>query len=494
VSLALDLLRERLGATPLSRRGFTIEVHDDGALGFAHEGVDTGLRATVRVLQVPMLDALRAEGRWVEASVSPSLLAEAASPVVVVVVDAAGHTVCATRDELLARVSDAQRQDGAAESWQVRFSALAGAGGFGLHRMFLVLAAEWLRPSLESSGTLPDLVRTRTLLRRFLDDGDGFDAARTELEALGVPRWFVAASATAKDEATVTFATPPYFERLSVELRSARETLVVRDCTLRCSRGGALRSTWVNDLNPAAVGLTLRLDHTHTTMELRASLTGAATSATSLSVAARFVWRFGQGGRVTLLPGCAAAGLGIGSVFPAQEREALNHAVVETLDALAAIERTTGASFEIDPASLADPAQAEAVRELLLIRSSSRIERAALSMRLSLSGAEVSQLLEASGMQRRITFRMPPSRVSQTVLGVSVALGQRVQEVTGTLVPTPAELARVVASLGPAERLDVELSAVEVREFYEPSSTAAPTTEPLAARGAPSGIRRSGST
>lgn len=493
MSLALDLLRERLAATPLARRGFSLDAHDD-ALGFSHQGVDTGLRAVVRVVQVPMLDALRAEGRWVEASVSPSLLAEAESPVVVVVVDASGHTVWATRDELLARVSDAQRHDAAAESWQVRFSALEGAGGFGLHRMFLLLAAGWLRSSLEAAGTLPDLVRTRTLLRRFLDDGDGFDAALTELEALGVPRWFVAASATAKDEATVSFATPPYFERLSVELRSARETLVVRDCTLRCARGGAARSTWVNDLNPAAVGLALRLDHARTTLELRASLTGAATSATSLSVAARFVWRFAQGGRVTLLPGCAAAGLGVGSVFPPQEREALNHAVVETLDALAAVERTTGASFEIDPASLADPAQAEAVRELLLIRSSSRIERTALSMRLSLSGAEVSRLLAASGMQRRITFRLPPSRVSQTVLGVSVALGQRVQEVTGTLVPTPAGLARAAASLGPAERLDVELSAVEVREFYEPSSTAAPTTERPAARDAPSGIRRSGST
>ena len=134
------------------------------------------------------------------------------------------------------------------------------------------------------------------------------------------------------------------------------------------------------------------------------------------------------------------------------------------------------------------------MRELLLIRSSSRIERAALSMRLSLSGAEVSRLLDASAMQRRITFRMPPSRVSQTVLGVSVALGQRVQEVTGPLVTAPGELARVAASLGPAERLDVELSAVEVREFYEPSSTAAPTTEPQGPRGAPSGIRRSGST
>jgi len=494
VSLALDLLRERLAATPLARRGFSVESHDDGALGFAHEGVDTGLRAAVRVVQVPMLDALRAEGRWVEASVAPSLLAEAASPVVVVVVDAAGHTVWATRDELLSRVYDAQRQDGGAESWQARFSALAGAGGFGLYRMFLLLAAGWLRPSLQAAGTSPELVRARTLLGRFLDDGDGFDAALTELDALGVPRWFVAAGATTKDEATVTFATPPCFERLSVELRSARETLVVRDCTLRCARGGAARSTWVNDLNPVAVGLTLRLDHARTSMELRASLLGAAASATSLSVAARFVWRFGQGGRVTLLPGCAAAGVAVGSVFPPQEREALNHAVVETLDALAAIERTTGATFDIDPASLADPAQAEAVRELLLIRSSSRIDRTARSMRLSLSGAEVSQLLDASGMQRRITFRMPPSRVSQTVLGASIPLGQRVQEVTGTLVQPPAELARVAASLGPAERLDVELSAVEVREFYEPSSKAAPTTERPAARGAPSGIRRSGST
>lgn len=494
MSLALVLLRERLAATPLARRGFSIDAHDDDTLGLAHEGVDTGLRAIVRVVRVPMLDALRAEGRWVEASVAPSLLTEAASPVVVVVVDDAGHTVWATREELLARVSEAQRQDGAAETWQLRLSALEGAGGFGLHRMFLVLAGAWLRPALQAAGSLPELARVRSLLGRFLDDGEAFDAALTDLEALGVPRWLVAASASAKDEATVTFATPPYFERLSVELRGARETLVVRDCTLRCARGGVARSTWVNDLNPAAVGLTLRLDHARTAIELRASLTGAATSAALLSVAARFVWRFGQGGRVTLLPGCAAAGVGVGSVFAPQEREALSHAVVETLDVLATIERTTGATFDIDPESLANPAQAAAVRELLMIRSSSRIDRTAHSMRLSLSGAEVLRLLDASGMQRRITFRLPPSRVSQSVLGVSVALGQRVQEVTGTLVTAPGELARVAASLGQAERLDVELSAVEVREFYEPSSTAAPTTGPQGARDAPSGIRRSGST
>ena len=491
---ALDLLRERLRSCALSRRGFTFEDHGD-AVGLSHEGVDTGLRATVRVVQVPMLDALRAEGRWVEASVPPSLLAEAASPVVLVVVDAAGHAVWATRDELLARLGAAQRSDATAESWQLRYSALAGVGGFGLHRMFMVLAAERLRPTLEArpGETLPGLVRTLTQLRRFIEDGEGFDVALSELDALGLPRWFVAAGSAPKDDDTVSFSTPPYFERLSVELRGARETLSVRDCTLRCSRGGIARSTWVNDLNPTAVGLTLRLDHAHTTLELRASLLGAAASAASLAGAARFVWRFGQGGRVTLLPGCAAAALPVGSVFAPQEREALPHGVVETLDALAAIERATGTAFDIDPAKLSDPAQAEGIRELLAIRSSSRLDRSALSMRLSLTGEEVRRLLEASGMQRRITFRMPPSRVSQTVLGVSVALGQRVQEVTGTLAQTPGELARVVGSLGPAERLDVELSAVEVREFYEPSPKAAPTTEPTAARGAPSDSR-SGST
>ena len=55
MSLALELLRERLAATPLARRGLSIEAHDDDALGFAHEGVDTGLRAAVRVVQVLQL-------------------------------------------------------------------------------------------------------------------------------------------------------------------------------------------------------------------------------------------------------------------------------------------------------------------------------------------------------------------------------------------------------------------------------------------------------
>lgn len=491
---ALDLLRAGLATTDLARRGVTFEAHDD-AIGASLGGVDTGLRATVRLVDVPRLDALLAEGRWVEASVAPALLDEAANPVVVVVLDASGRAVWATRTELLARLSPAHRPDSAAGQWQLRYSALAGVGGFGLHRMFLVLAAEGLRPALEASpvGALPGLVRTRTLLRRFIEDGDGFDAPRGDLAALAVPTWFIAATATPKDAATVSFATPTCLERLSVELRGAREALTLRGCTLRCLRGGASRSTWVNDLGPASVGLTLRLDHARTTMELRASLSGAAASATTAAAAARFVWRFGQGGRVTLLPGCESAGVPVGSVFPQQETEALHHGVIETLDALAAIERATGAVFEVDPASLNDPAQSEAIRELLLIRSSARIDRLATSMRLSLTGEEVSRLLDASGLQRRITFRMPPSRVSQTVLGASVPLGLRVQEVTGTLVEPPAALARVAAEMGPAARVDVELSAVEVREFYEPAPTAATTTGPLGSGGAPSGSR-SGST
>ena len=488
---ALDLLRARLAPTPLARLGFSLEEHP-AALGLAHHGVDTGLRADLRLVAVPRLAALAADGRWVEVSVPPALLDAGANPVVLVVVDADGHAVWATRAELLDRLPPAARHDPAAESWQVRFSALDGLGGFGLHRLFLVLAAGALRPVLDDP-TLPGSVRTRTLLRRFVEEGDGFDVAREELLALGVPGWFVAAHATAPDAATLTLATPPYVERVSVELRGARESLTLRGCPLRCVRGGTARSTWVHDAGPSPVGLTLRLDHVRTTLELRAALVGAASSATALAAAARLVWRFGQGGRVTLLPGCAAAGVPVGSVFPPLAAEAVAHGVVETLDALATIERATGAAFVVDPASLGDPAQAEAIRELLLVWSSARGERLATAMRLSLTAAEVHSLLDAAGLQRRITFRLPPSRVSQTVLGASVALGQRVQEITGTLVQSPGALARFVATLDPAERLDVELSAVEVREFYASAPPAATTTAPQSPRDAPSGSR-SGST
>lgn len=477
MSLALDLLRPRLAATPLGPRGFDFEALDDDALALTHGGAPTGVRATVRLLRVPVLEGLRVEGRWLEATVAPALLDEAAAPVVLIVHDAAGHTAWATRDELLARTPTAQRPDGA-EAWQVRLSALSGAAGFGLHRMILALAAPALRPMLDgpSEGLPPDAARARALLRRFVEEGDGFDAASDDLRALGAPAWFVAAHATPKDEATLTFATPPYFERIAVELQGACEALAVRECTLRCDRGGGARATWVNDLHPTPVGLTLRVDHARNAVELRATLRGASTSAAVLAGAARFVWRFGQGGRLALSPACAATGVTVAAAYPAQEREALPHGAVETLDALAAIERTTGQAFEVSAAALSDPGQVEAIRELLVVRSSARIDRLAASMRLTLTAAEVSRLLEAAGHQRRITFRMPPSRVNHTVLGASVPLGVRVQEVTGTLVQGPGALARFVATLRPGEQIDVELGAVEVREFYAPAAPAETTT------------------
>ena len=144
------------------------------------------------------------------------------------------------------------------------------------------------------------------------------------------------------------------------------------------------------------------------------------------------------------------------------------------MEALAAIERTTGATFAISPARPAAPAAVEAVR-------------------LSLSGDEVRALLAASGHQRRITFRLPPSRLSRAVPGADGPLGGRAQEITGTLVRPPATRWAQAAALDPAERLDVELSAVELREAYARAPTAATTTEPPATRGVPSGSQ-SGST
>ena len=79
------------------------------------------------------------------------------------------------------------------------------------------------------------------------------------------------------------------------------------------------------------------------------------------------------------------------------------------------------------------------------------------------------------------------------VLGVSVALGTRVQEITGMLAQSPRSLASLLATLAADEQVDVDLSAVEVREFYEHASTGAQTTAPSGSRGAPSGSR-SGST
>lgn len=478
MSLALALLRDRLAASPLAQRGLTFEAHDD-AVGLACGGVDTGLRAAVRLVRVPQLDALRAEGRWVEASVPADAMRPAEAPVVVVVVDAAGRAVYATRDELLARHPTAEASD---EPRQMRFAALVGLGGFGLHRLILLLA-----------GAPPDAgpPRVRALLRRFVEQGDAFEATADEVVALGLPPWFVAAHAAMKDESTLAFAMPAYSERLAIELRGATETLAVRDVELRCARGGTAQSTWSNDHATAALGLTLRLDHARTAIELKVALLATPGSAGRLASAARFVWRFGQGGRVTLLPACAAAALPVGSVFAPQEAGAMKHEEVESLEALAALERATGTAFVLDPAALADPAQAEAVRELLLVRSAGRVERQAAAMRLSLTAAEVRRLLDASGHQRRVTFRMPPSRVSLRALGASVDLGARTQEVTGTLALPPAALAGMVAALAPDGRLDVELSAVELREFYE--APAAPTTAPTAARGAPSGSR-SGST
>ncbi len=491
VSRALDLLRDRLAATALGARGLTLDDPDGDLLGLSFEGDDTGVRAAVRLVRVPSLASLRVEGRWIEVTIAPSLLAEAAAPVVLVVHDPTGHAVWATREELLSRLPNAT----ADESWQVRLSAHAGVGGFGLHRMIFACAMGVLRAVTAApiDGLEPGAVRTKTLLRRFLDEGEGFDASLADLRALAVPGWFVATHSTAKDEATVTFATPAYVERLAVELRGALESLTARDCAMRCVQGGALRSMWSNDLSPATVAFVLRLDHARNTLELEASMRGDPASAATLAVAARFVWRFAQGGHVSLLPGCSAAGVSVGCFLPAQERPTVSHGAVETLDALAAIERSVGHPFDIAPGQLADPMLADAVRELLLVRSSGRVERLATSMRLSLTAAEVRRLLDASGFQRRVSFRMPASRVSQTLMGLPVALGSRVQEVTGTLVQSPGALATFVATLSPDEQVDLELSAVEVREFYELASPGAPTTAPTATRGAPSGSR-SGST
>lgn len=487
MSRALDLLRERLAATVLAARGLTFDDRDGDLIGLSHGGHDTGVRAAVRLVRVPSLAALRVEGRWIEVTVAPSLLAEGAAPVVLVVHDVSGHAVWATREELLSRLPTASGE----ESWQVRLSALAGVGGFGLHRMLLSLATGALRAVTERpiDGLEPGAVRTKTLLRRFVDDGESFDARAADLRALAVPGWLIAAHGTATDEETVTFATPAYAERLSVELRGALESLTARDCAMRCVQGGLLRSTWSNELSPATVALTLRLDHGRNTLELRASMRGDAASAAALAAAARFVWRFGQGGHVSLIPGCAAAGVSVGSSLAPQERPAIPHGAVETLDALAAVERVVGRPFELTPAQLADPTLAEAVREVLLVRSSGRVERVATSMRLSLAAAEVRRLLDASGFQRRVSFCMPASRVSQTLMGLTVALGSRVQEVTGTLAQSPGALAAFVATLAPDEQVDLELSAVEVREFYEPAPPGAPTTAPTATRDAPSGTR-----
>lgn len=492
MSRALDLLRARLAATPLASRGLTFEERDGGLVGLSHDGSDTGWAAAVRLVRVPSLAALRVEGRWVEVTLPVPLLAEAAAPVVVVAHDDAGHAVWATRDELLSRLNG---QALGGDAVQARYSAFAGCGGFGLHRMILALSTGALTAVTDAptEGLEPGAVRTKTLLRRFVEDGEGFDAAASDVRALAVPAWFVAANASPKGDDSLGFATPPYVERLAVELRGAVESLTARDCAMRCVRGGAVRSTWSNDLSPAAVGFVLRFDHAANTLELRASLRGDPGPASALAPAARFVWRFGQGGHVALIPASAAAGVSVGSLVPPQERPPVAHEVVETLDALAAVERSTGASFPVEPAQLADPAQSEAIRELLLVRSSGRVERRAASMRLSLTAAEVRRLLDASGFQRRVSFRMPPSRVGQTVMGVTVALGTRVQEVAGTLSQAPAALAAFVATLAPDEQVDLELSAVEVRELYEPSPPAAPTTAPPAPRGAPSGSR-SGST
>lgn len=496
MSAALDLLRERLAATPLAPRGLRFEEGDDGAVALAHDGAPTGVRAALRLLRVPALAGLRVEGRWLEVTARPSLLAAdpSSAPVVLLVVDAAGHTAWATRDELLARLAPAQRPDGA-ETWQLRLSALSGAAGFGLHRMILTLSTEALRPALEGPGAAlpPGATRARALLRRFVEEGDGFDAEPDALRALGVPGWFVAAHATATDAAAVTLATPPYFERVTIELDGACESLAVRGCALRCARGGSARATWVNDQPPGPVALTLRYDHARNTLDLRAALRGEPTSASALSPGARFVWRFGQGGRLALAPACAAAGVTVASAFAAAERETLPHGVVETLDALAAVERATGRAFEVTAAALGDPAQAAAIGELLRVRSSGRIERAATAMRLTLTAAEVTRLLASAGHQRRMTFQLPPSQVSQAALGVAVPLGLRTQEVTGTLARSPAALAAAVAAMGPAESIEVELSEVELRETYEPAPRAATTTAAPATGGAPSGSR-SGST
>lgn len=491
MSRALDLLRDRLAATALGARGLTLDDRDGDLIGLSFDGDDTGVRAVVRLVRVPSLAALRLEGRWIEVTVAPSLLAEGAAPVVLVAHDATGHAVWATREELLSRLPTANAE----ESWQVRLSALAGVGGFGLHRMILSFATDALRgvTAAPIDGLEPGAVRTKTLLRRFVDDGEGFDASLADLRALVVPRWFVATHSTAKDESTVTFATPAYVEQLSVELRDALESLTARECAMRCVQGGALRSTWSNDLSPATVAFALRLDHARNTLELQASMRGDTASAATLAVAARFVWRFAQGGHVSLIPGCTAAGVSVGSFLTAQERSPVSHRVVETLDALAAVESVVGRPFEVAPAQLADPALAEAVRELLLVRSSGRVERLATSMRLSLTAAEVGRLLDASGFQRRVSFCMPAARAGQTLMGLSVDLGSRVQEVTGTLAQSPGALATFVATLAPDEQVDLELSAVEVREFYERAPPGAPTTAPTATRGAPSGSR-SGST
>ncbi len=491
MSRALDLLRDRLAATPLGARGLSFDDRDGDLLGLSFDGSDTGVRAAVRLVRVPSLAGLRVEGRWVEVTVAPSLLVEGPAPVVLVVHDAAGHAVWATRDELLSRLSAATTE----ESWQVRLGALAGLGGFGLHRLILLLATDALRAVRDAptDGLEPGAVRTKTLLRRFVDDGEGFDAPVADLCALALPEWFAATLSTTNEGGTVTFATPSYIERLSVELRGELESLTARDCAMRCVRGGALRSTWSNDLSPATVAFSLRVDHARNATELRASMRGEAASAAELAVAARFVWRFGQGGHVSLIPGCAAAGVSVGSFVQPLERPTVAHGAVETLDALAAVERAAGRAFDVSPSQLAEPALAEAVRELLLVRSSGRVERLATSMRLSLTAAEVGRLLHASGFQRRVSFRMPASRVSQTLMGLTVALGSRVQEVTGTLAQSPGALATFVATLSPDEQVDLELSAVEVREFYEPAPPATPTTERTATRGAPSGSR-SGST
>ena len=466
---ARDLLHERLAASRFAALGVDVESDDAGLLRLVRRGVDLAPRFSMQVVPVPALSTLRIEGRWVEASVPSMLRDDREGAAVVLLFDDTSHAAWALRDELLRRATDAPRSIGDDDAWQARFSVFSGFEGFGLHRLVLTLVAAPMLAALDRDAKEGDGTgaRLRTLLRRFIDDGESFETSADDAAAAGTPAWFVELFGLREGD-RVRFVTPAFVERKTIELRTSSEAMTLRDCPMTCLRGGRSRSTWNNDDAGSAIGVTLQIDHGRNALEVRLALRGVASTAMVLAGAARFVWRFAQGGRLTIAPAGEGTGVAVTTVFPSQTREPISGQLIEALEALADIERRRGVRFTVDTASLQDPAEAEAVRDLLSIRACGRIERTAASMRIALPAGEVLRLLAGNGFQRRVVFRMPPARASRTVLGVTLSLGLRTQEVCGSLVQAPRRLRALALSVAPEDPVDIELNALELSETYEP--------------------------
>ena len=458
MSDAPALLRSALAAAPFAARALDVRDDGDDALVLTSHGATVSSPFTLHAVAVPALAALLAEGRWIDATVPADALAASPRTSVVVIVGAAGEAVWGTAAELSGRAS--APSDG---SVQVRLSVFSGLAGAGTHRLLLALAAPAALAAVEqATGASP---RLRTLLRRFLDDGEAFDASVEDVCEAGIPASFTALFGDVS-ASTVRFAAPILRAPRTIALRTATAAMSVHDGAVACLRAGLLRETWETVGDDAAVAFTLQTDHRRNALEVRAALRAASTSATTLAAATRFVWRFGQGGHLAVAPASDGAGVEASTTFGAQDREPVALALLETLDVLAELERESGARFALDPTRLRDPAEAAAIRDLVNIRTSGLLERDAASMRLSLPAAEVCRLLATNGFQRRVFFRLPASRATRSVCGVTVSLGTRVQEVRGRLVTPPRDLYAAASALSADDPVDVELSDVELRERY----------------------------